>query len=1173
MKLGFIPTIVLICLVASASAYSDDALPSFEKHIQPFFKTYCLGCHNGDDDSKGGLDLRTYQTLVDGGNGGDAFVAGKSAESRLVRMMLGTAKPKMPPKDSKQPKSEEIELVRRWIDAGAKGPEVATPLTADELKLPRVEPKAKVSAAFTTTAYSPDGKLLAAARHREVLLYDAAGKLAHTLAGAEHPINAIAFSPDGKFVAAGEGFASVTGRVCLWEIGGKEPRVFTGHADSIYAVAFSPDGKTLATGSYDKLVILWDIETGEPRHTLKHHTGAVFGVAFSPDGKTLASVAADQTVKLWNVANGQRLVTLTEATKGLSAVAFNPNGGELAAVGSDKMIRVWQWNGTTARLTRSAFAHDAPLLAMVYTPDGKTLFTSSEDRRVKAWDAVTLRERHVYENLDDWALALAVSPNGKQLVAGFYDGALSVFDVNAATRTREVMKAAKPQATASAVAVAQGKAKKKAEVKTDIPAAPRLDSISPRTAVRGKKVKLTFTGQNVWDADRIFVQPSSLAVTLLPGDEKAPTKKMCEVEIPEEMPPGLVQMRLHTPLGSTGAKSFYVGPFQEMTEKEPNNVAEKSAALIFPMTLLGAIETKGDRDLWRFDALTGQELTFQLVGNNLGSALSARITLLDADGTTLASVVRASTRSEVILRHRVERPGKYVLQVEDRNFTGSANHFYAIHAGEFALPEKTEAIAKTQASTPAETLEAEPNDAPLQAKTLSLPATVVGRIQSPHLPTTPSLHSPDADHFAFQAKRGERLTIEVRAGRNGSPLDSVLDVLTADGKPVGRHTLRAVAETYTVLRDHDSKVRGIRLHNWDDFQPNDLLMLGGEVVKVQILPLGPDEDVKFFEKNNQRLCFLGTTPQAHALSSPAYKVEVHPPGSVFPPNGMPVVPLNYTNDDGGPDFMGDSQILFDAPADGKYIVRLRDVRGLASDDFTYRLSIRPRQEDYRISLDQENPNIPRGGSRPITVNCERLDGFSGPIDLTVDGLPPGITATAGRIHPDAYFCTVTLTAAEDAPPMTDGTDLRMKVHARATIDGHTVEHDTTPLFGMHQVTVTSPPDLLVRVEPAIASLSPGQEQRFTVTIDRKNGLKSRVPIDVLNLPHGLRVLDVGLNGVLITEDTVSRTFVVHCDPWAAPGPHTFYAAGRVEAKANERHASSPLRIDVKANGAVAATAN
>ncbi|MGE5195382.1 MAG: c-type cytochrome domain-containing protein, partial [Deltaproteobacteria bacterium] len=197
-------TAIILCGAASGVARADDGTaPTYEKQIGPFFKTYCLGCHDGGDDSKGGLSVVSFKSLMEGGDSGEVIVPGKSAESRLVRMLLGTAKPKMPPKDSKQPRPEEIEMVKRWVDLGAKGPVSSTPQSAAELNVRHIEPRTSVAAAISSVAFSPDGRWLAAARHREVLLIDAGtGRVEQTLGGAENAINAVAFSPDSRRVAA-----------------------------------------------------------------------------------------------------------------------------------------------------------------------------------------------------------------------------------------------------------------------------------------------------------------------------------------------------------------------------------------------------------------------------------------------------------------------------------------------------------------------------------------------------------------------------------------------------------------------------------------------------------------------------------------------------------------------------------------------------------------------------------------------------------------------------------------------------------------------------------------------------------------------------------------------------------------------------------------------------------
>ena len=1083
--------------------------------------------------------------------------------------------------------------------------------------------------AVTGVAFSADGATLAVSRGREVLVVDpATGAVRQTLRGSRHTLNGVAIHPNGTHVAAAGGEPGAGGEVLVWPLTGGEPQRWNGHADAIYALAYSPDGTRLVTASYDRLLLLWNSATGEAFATLRHHTGPVYAAQFSPDGKAILSGGADQTVKLWNSTTGERILTLSEATKGIQAVAFHPKGAEFAAAGGDRTVRVYEWNGTTARLKRSTFAHDATVLCLAYSPSGETLFSGSEDKRVKAWDVATLRERHVYDGLPDWPVALAVDARGERLACGRIDGPVTLWEANRPQRLRELL-AARAGISSPFETPAQGlpgglpgvsrgllslifaqNAEGEPEKPKPNPPMPRLDAISPRSAVRGQTIKLTLTGQNIASATRLAVSPASIVARLLPGDPAQANQVSCEVELPGDFTPGLVSLRLQTPLGTTGSKSFHVSPFTEVGEQEPNNTPGQPTAATLPATLTGTINARGDVDLWSFEGQEGQLLVFQLMGPHLGSALQGRLTLRDADsGKSLVSAVRRTGRNEVVLGFRVPRAGRYLLEVADRDNTGGGNHFYFVHAGEFgfvnavfplavranieadprdgevrafeiegfnlkpadpvAIPPVPQVTtvpvrsgervslnrARVEASPHVEFVEREPNDTPSTAQELPIPAGVSGRIHPSEVQTQ------DVDHFTFTAKQGEPLTLEVFARRLGSPLDSVIEILDANGELLPRATLRSVAETYTELRDHDSRSKGIRLHNWEDLLPGDLVMLGGELVKVQIMPLGPDEDVKFFDRGGLRLGYLGTTPEAHALNRAAYKVEVHPAGEVFPPNGMPVVTLPWRNDDGGPAYQSDSVIFFDPPADGRYTVRLRDVRGRSGYDFVYRLVIRERQEDFRVTLDPENPNVPRGGVLPVNVTVERLDDFNGPIEVRLEGLPPGFTASTTTIGPDLMTGVIQLAALPGTETPPAEANLTWRGVATARVRGELRERRTTPAFGGHVLTVTSPPDLEVDVEPKVATIRPGEEVRFTATIARKNGFTGRVPVDVLNLPQGLRVLDVGLNGVLINENETSRSFVVTCDPWVTPGRWPFFAAARVEAK-NERHGSPLLTLEV-----------
>src|SRR5262245_9793380 len=110
-----------ISLVALLPAWTpaQEPSPSYARHVVPFLTRYCSECHSGDD-AKGSLDLDTFEALLEGGRAGPSVVAGKPEASPLVLRVEGKEKPVMPPPRSKQPRREEVVLLRAWVAAGAK---------------------------------------------------------------------------------------------------------------------------------------------------------------------------------------------------------------------------------------------------------------------------------------------------------------------------------------------------------------------------------------------------------------------------------------------------------------------------------------------------------------------------------------------------------------------------------------------------------------------------------------------------------------------------------------------------------------------------------------------------------------------------------------------------------------------------------------------------------------------------------------------------------------------------------------------------------------------------------------------------------------------------------------------------------------------------------------------
>ena len=88
---------------------------------------------------------------------------------------------------------------------------------------------------------------------------------------------------------------------------------------------------------------------------------------------------------------------------------------------------------------------------------------------------------------------------------------------------------------------------------------------------------------------------------------------------------------------------------------------------------------------------------------------------------------------------------------------------------------------------------------------------------------------------------------------------------------------------------------------------------------------------------------------------------------------------------------------------------------------------------------------------------------------------------------------------------------------------------------------------------------------MTLSVERRAGLKGRVPIEVRNLPQGVRVLDIGLNGVLITETQTERTVRIFAEPWVRPQVRPAYAVAQAEAAGTE-HSSLPIELHVLESG-------
>jgi WD40 repeat protein len=252
------------------------------------------------------------------------------------------------------------------------------------------------------------------------------------LSGYTAAVTSVAFSPDGKLLAAG----IADGTVVLQDATtGRRLAVLRGHKAAVESVAFSPDGATLASGSLDNSVILWDVASRRPLRTLSGHSW-VNAVAFSSDGKLLASANIDHTVTIWDPATGLRLRVLRGHTAAVNDVAFSPDGRTLASASDDHTVILW--DPRTGRRLRTLRGHTAAVNAVVFAPDGKTLATASDDRTVILWDASTGRELHVLRGHTSFVDDVAFSPDGTTIASAGDDDAVILWDASTGRQLRKL---------------------------------------------------------------------------------------------------------------------------------------------------------------------------------------------------------------------------------------------------------------------------------------------------------------------------------------------------------------------------------------------------------------------------------------------------------------------------------------------------------------------------------------------------------------------------------------------------------------------------------------------------------------------------------------------------------------------------------------------------------------
>jgi hypothetical protein len=570
--------------------------------------------------------------------------------------------------------------------------------------------------------------------------------------------------------------------------------------------------------------------------------------------------------------------------------------------------------------------------------------------------------------------------------------------------------------------------------------APRLFQVSPGGAKAGTTVELIVAGRHLEDPEKLVFSHPEIKAEYLPPPAleidpktKKPRPGMpglpadhfkFKVTVPANVSLGLHDVRLVNKWGVSNPRVFVVGDLAEVNEKEPNSDVEQAQRVELNTTINGTIQNAVDVDYFVFKASKGQRVIASCLASSIDSRLQPLIEIYDKKDRQLAAN-RGYSGEDAVADFTVPEEGDYHVRIFQFTHTlrsvfpggmpaGSSDYFYRLTittapwidavVPSVVEPGKTTTVTVYGRNLPGGKPDpsAMNEDGVLEKVTATITAPADARRKlayTGHI--SPAIGWQDGIEFRLKNAAGSSNPFLISVAQAPVVLDQ------------GDNDSPETAQEVPLPCELSGRVEKRRDRDWFAFTAR-----RGETWNIEVI-------------SNR----LGApTYMMMVVRNPATKSEIYES------------PLNENTNLLSRKFFSRSEdppiYRFTAPADGKYqlLVASRSGDTLFGPRHFYTVRISRDEPDFKLVAvsgaadTPDAPTLPAGGQEAFTVLVQRSEGFTGDVELTVEGLPPGVSCPPQILNAAVRETTVVLTATPEAAPWAG----EIRIKGATTIAGNRV---------------------------------------------------------------------------------------------------------------------------------------